>query len=43
MSFVTIRHFTEADIPMRTALLRESRSSENPTGFAIERRGLYGR
>jgi RimJ/RimL family protein N-acetyltransferase len=34
MSFV-IRHFTEADIPLRTALLRESRFQANLTDFAV--------
>ncbi|HEV3170981.1 MAG TPA: GNAT family N-acetyltransferase [Actinocrinis sp.] len=32
---VTVRHFTEADIPVRTALLRESRFQANLTDFAV--------
>jgi RimJ/RimL family protein N-acetyltransferase len=35
MSSVTIRHFTEADIPLRTELLRESRFQANLTDFAV--------
>ncbi|HEX6498607.1 MAG TPA: GNAT family N-acetyltransferase [Micromonosporaceae bacterium] len=35
MSFVTVRHFTEADIPIRTELLRESRFAANLTDFAV--------
>ncbi|WP_353942648.1 GNAT family N-acetyltransferase [Streptomyces sp. HUAS MG91] len=31
----TIRHFTEADIPQRTALLREQRFRANLTDFAV--------
>lgn len=30
-----IRHFTEADVPLRTALLRESRFQANLTDFAV--------
>jgi hypothetical protein len=32
---VSVRHFTEADIPIRTALLRESRFQANLTDFAV--------
>jgi hypothetical protein len=35
MSFVTVAHFTEADIPVRTALLRESQFQANLTDFAM--------
>lgn len=35
MPFVTVRHFTEDDIPTRTALLRESRFQANLTDFAV--------
>ncbi|MGW3655060.1 GNAT family N-acetyltransferase [Streptomyces sp. NPDC005151] len=35
MALVTVRHFTEADIPLRTALLRESRFQANLTDFAV--------
>lgn len=35
MSFITVRHFTEADIPDRTELLRESRFQANLTDFAV--------
>jgi hypothetical protein len=35
MFLVTVRHFTEADIPVRTALLRESRFQANLTDFAV--------
>lgn len=35
MSIVTLRHFTEADIPVRTGLLREARFQANLTDFAV--------
>lgn len=35
MSFVTIRHFIEDDIPLRTELLRESHFQVNLTDFAV--------
>ncbi|HVK23842.1 MAG TPA: GNAT family N-acetyltransferase [Actinokineospora sp.] len=35
MPLVTIRHFTEADIPIRSELLRESRFQANLTDFAV--------
>ncbi|PWI44813.1 GNAT family N-acetyltransferase [Streptomyces sp. ICBB 8177] len=35
MSFVTVRHFTEDDVPVRIALLRESRFQANLTDFAV--------
>lgn len=35
MSIVTVRHFTVADIPIRTALLREPRFQANLTDFAV--------
>lgn len=35
MSFVTVRHFTEADIPIRTELMRESAFQANLTDFAV--------
>lgn len=35
MRFVTIRHFTEADIPLRSELLQESRFQANLTDFAV--------
>lgn len=34
MPLVTLRHFTEDDVPVRTALLRESRFQANLTDFA---------
>jgi hypothetical protein len=34
VSFVTVRHFTEEDIPLRTELLRESHFQANLTDFA---------
>jgi RimJ/RimL family protein N-acetyltransferase len=33
--FVTVRNFTEADIPVRTALLRESHFQANLSDFAV--------
>jgi hypothetical protein len=35
MPLVTVRHFTEADIPLRTQLLREARFQANLTDFAV--------
>jgi RimJ/RimL family protein N-acetyltransferase len=35
MTMMTVRHFTEADIPLRTALLRESHFQANLTDFAV--------
>lgn len=35
MSFVTLRHFTEADIPLRSELLREARFLANLTDFGM--------
>jgi RimJ/RimL family protein N-acetyltransferase len=35
MPFMTVRHFTEADIPLRSELLRESRFQANLTDFAV--------
>jgi Acetyltransferase (GNAT) domain len=35
MPIMTVRHFTEADIPVRTALLREPRFQANLTDFAV--------
>lgn len=35
MPLVTIRHFTDADIPLRTELLREPRFQANLTDFAV--------
>jgi hypothetical protein len=35
MALVTVRHFTETDIPVRTELLREARFQANLTDFAI--------
>jgi hypothetical protein len=35
MAFVTVSHFTEADVPVRTALLHESRFQANLTDFAV--------
>lgn len=35
MALVTIRHFTEADIPLRCELLRDSRFQANLTDFAV--------
>lgn len=33
--WMTVRHFTESDVPMRTELLRESRFTANLTDFAV--------
>jgi Acetyltransferase (GNAT) domain len=35
MSVVTVRHFTEADVPVRSELLREPRFQANLTDFAV--------
>ncbi|WP_320065740.1 hypothetical protein [Micromonospora sp. RTGN7] len=35
MPFVTVRHLTEAEIPIRTALMRESRFQANLTDYAV--------
>ena len=35
MSIMTVRHFTESDIPVRTGLLRESEFQANLTDFAV--------
>ncbi|MDQ7808698.1 hypothetical protein Q5425_33610 [Amycolatopsis sp. A133] len=35
MPIVTVRHFTEEDIPLRTELLREARFTANLTDFAV--------
>lgn len=35
MKYMTVRHFTEADIPIRSELLRESQFQANLTDFAV--------
>ncbi|WP_410667787.1 GNAT family N-acetyltransferase [Amycolatopsis sp. cmx-4-68] len=35
MPIVTVRHFTEEDVPLRTELLREARFTANLTDFAV--------
>jgi RimJ/RimL family protein N-acetyltransferase len=39
MPRVTVRHFTEADIPIRSELLRDSRFQANLTDFAVSTDG----
>ncbi|WP_062216648.1 GNAT family N-acetyltransferase [Streptomyces sp. NBRC 109706] len=36
MTFVTVRHFTEDDIPLRLQLLRESQFQANLSDFAVQ-------